>query len=63
LTAAEDVLLSKLTKSLCDEWAASTGLSATHALREIEGYLNKGRLVYAPESAKTQSNRLRGGDW
>lgn len=43
LSAAEDILLNKLSKALCDEWAASVGGTNVTALREIEALLRKGR--------------------
>ncbi len=63
LSAAEDLLLVKLSKALCAEWAASEGVSLTNALREIEARLRKGRLAYMPESAQADSRASRIADW
>ncbi len=39
----EERVLEKATKALCEEWAASAGMSLVNALREIEGLLQKNR--------------------
>ncbi len=41
LNAAEDALLRRISKALCDEWAACEGVSSAVALQEIEGLLRE----------------------
>lgn len=49
LSAGEDVLLTKLSKALCEEWAAAVGGDSVSALREIEALLRSGRADSGPE--------------
>lgn len=51
LPATEGRLLKRISKALCDEWAASAGVRAQDALSEIEGLLQAGRAPQAGAEA------------
>lgn len=50
LGVAEKDLLRKISKSLCDEWAASDGVSPAKAFHEIEDLLREGSLSWIPQA-------------
>ncbi len=50
LGATEEDLLRKISKSVCDEWAASDGVSPASALHEIEDLLKKGSLSWVSDA-------------
>ncbi len=50
LGATEQDLLRRISKAVCDEWAASDGVSPTSALYEIEDLLSEGRLSWIPDA-------------
>lgn len=58
LGVAEEKLLRKIYKVLCDEWAVSDGVSPASALHEIEDLLKEGSLSWIPRAgARRQTGR------
>jgi CarD family transcriptional regulator len=62
LGATEATLLKKLSTILCDEWAASEGVSPAKASHEIEDLLKEGSLDWIPGAGprRNGSNHLAG---
>lgn len=50
LGVAEQNVLRKTSKILCDEWAAADGVSHAHALNEIEDLLHEGSESWIPSA-------------
>ncbi len=50
LGVTEQDLLRRISKAVCDEWAASDGVSTAHALDEIEDLLKEGRLSWVSDA-------------
>lgn len=50
LGVTEEELLRRLSKLLCDEWAAADGISPASALHEIEDLLQKGSVSWIPNA-------------
>lgn len=49
LGIGEEGLLRRISKAVCEEWAASDRVAARAALHEIEALLEKARLAWDPE--------------
>ncbi len=62
LGVAEEALLRRISKAVCDEWAASEGIPVLAAVREVEELLQQRGLAAAPAAgALKHSGRQRVG--
>lgn len=63
LGVAENLLLKKISKALCEEWAASDGVSSMSALHEIEDLLQKGSHSWIPKAGVRKRPPSRLTNW
>ena len=63
LGIAEEALLTKISKALCDEWAASDGVSTASALHEIEDLLKEGSRSWIPGAGARQRTGRELAGW
>ncbi len=63
LTANEDALLKRILTAVCDEWAASDGVSNLTALHEIEGLLQEGHPHEVREAEVRKRTDRQFGGW
>lgn len=62
LGVTEQDVLRRISRMLCDEWAAAAGVSHAHALGEIEDLLHEGSLSWIPSAGERRQvgNELAG---
>lgn len=63
LGVAETNLLRRISKLLCDEWAAVDGVSPALALREIEDLLQEGSESWIPGAGERRQAGKEWADW
>lgn len=63
LSETEQDLLRRISEAVCDEWAASDGVSPTSARREIEDLLREGGLSWIPHAGPRRQSDLEVYDW
>jgi CarD family transcriptional regulator len=62
LGATENALLKRISKALCDEWAASKGITIHAAEREVEELLLEGGLSTVPEVVARKQPKREAAD-
>ena len=63
LGITEQVVLRKISKVLCEEWAASDGVSPAKALHEIEDLLQEGSLAWIPTAGVRKPAKRNLSGW